>query len=99
MPNTKSEASTVALPYWWLVCRPAMPAISGWSSGMLPQPIRVGITGTFSSSANSTSRSPASALMMPPPATISGRSAAASMSSALAACAGVAFGLYAGSGW
>ena len=51
-----------------------MPAISGWSSGMVPQPIRVGMTGTFSSSASSTSRSAASALMMPPPATITGRS-------------------------
>ena len=83
----------VALPYWWLVCRPAMPAISGWSSGMVPQPIRVGTTGTFSSSASSTSLSDASALMMPPPATINGRSAAASMSSALAAWALVARGL------
>ena len=34
-----------------------MPAISGWSSGIAPQPIRVGITGTPSSSASSTSRS------------------------------------------
>jgi hypothetical protein len=49
-----------------------MPAISGWSSGIAPQPISVGITGTPVSSANSTSRSDASALMMPPPATISG---------------------------
>ncbi len=64
-----------------------MPAISGWSSGMVPQPIRVGITGMPVSSANSTSRSAASALMMPPPATISGRSAASSMSRAFSACA------------
>ena len=41
----------------------------------MPQPISVGTTGTPVSSANSTSRSAASALMMPPPATISGRSA------------------------
>ena len=56
-----------------------MPAISGWSSGMQPQPIRVGITGTPVVSANSTRRSQASALMMPPPATISGRSASFSI--------------------
>ena len=70
-----------------------MPAISGWLSGMVPQPIRVGMTGTPVSSANSTSRSAASALMMPPPATISGRSEAASMSMACSICARVAAGL------
>ena len=70
-----------------------MPAISGWSSGIVPQPISVGITGTPVSSANSTSRSAASALMMPPPATISGRSAAFSMASAFSICARVAAGL------
>ena len=75
-----------------------MPAFSGWSSGIAPQPIRVGTTGTPSSSANSTSRSAASALMMPPPATISGRSAASSRSSAFSAWARVAAGLYTGSG-
>ena len=42
---------------------------------MVPQPISVGTTGTLRISASSTSRSEASALMMPPPATISGRSA------------------------
>ena len=70
-----------------------MPAISGWSSGIVPQPISVGITGTPVSSANSTSRSDASALMMPPPATISGFSAAISMSSAFSTCLRVAAGL------
>ena len=75
-----------------------MPALSAWSSGIVPQPINVGITGTPTSSANSTSRSDASALMMPPPATISGRSAACSISIALAACLRVAAGLYAGRG-
>ena len=70
-----------------------MPAISGWSSGIAPQPIRVGTTGTLRISANSTSRSAASALMMPPPATISGRSAATSMSSAFSTWARVAAGL------
>ncbi len=70
-----------------------MPALSGWSSGRVPQPIRVGTTGTPVSSANSVSRSEASALMTPPPATISGRSDAWSMASALAACARVAAGL------
>ena len=99
MPSTKSEASTVALPYRWAVCRPAMPAISRWSSGSAPQPISVGTTGVPVSSANSTSRSAASALMIPPPATMIGRSAAASMSSALAIWARVAAGLYTGSGW
>ena len=49
-----------------------MPALSSWSSGMVPQPISVGMTGTPVSSANSTSSSAASALMMPPPATMSG---------------------------
>ena len=38
---------------------------------MVPQPIRVGTTGTPVISANSINRSDASALMMPPPATIS----------------------------
>ena len=76
-----------------------MPAISRWSSGSAPQPISVGTTGMSISSANSTSRSAASALMIPPPATISGRSAAASMSSALSIWARVADGLYTGSGW
>ena len=76
MPSTKSDSSMVALPYRCAVCSPAMPAISGWSSGIAPHPIRVGITGTLSTSASSTSRSAASALMMPPPATSSGRSAA-----------------------
>ena len=71
-----------------------MPALSGWSSGMVPQPIRVGTTGTPVSSANSTSRSAASALITPPPATISGRSAATSMSIAFSICARVARGLY-----
>ena len=70
-----------------------MPAISGWSSGMLPQPISVGITGTPVSSANSTRRALASAPMTPPPATISGRSAAFSISIALSTCARVAAGL------
>ena len=75
-----------------------MPAFSGWSSGIVPQPIRVGTTGTPVSSASSTSRSAASALMMPPPATISGRSAAVSMVSAFSACLRVAAGLVTGSG-
>ena len=35
------------------VCSPTMPAISWWSSGMVPQPIRVGTTGTPGVSANS----------------------------------------------
>ncbi len=75
-----------------------MPAISGWSSGMAPQPIRVGITGTPVSSANSRKRSAASALKMPPPATSSGRSASSSMARAFSAWARVAFGLLTGSG-
>ena len=71
-----------------------MPAICGWSSGIEPQPIRVGMTGTPVISANSTSRSDASALMMPPPAVISGRSASFSIASAFSTWARVAFGLY-----
>ena len=100
MPSTKSEASTVALPYRCAVCRPAMPAISRWSSGSAPQPISVGTTGVPVSSANSTSRSAASALMIPPPATMrSASSAAASMSSAFSTWARVGqAGLYTGSG-
>ncbi|MND29716.1 hypothetical protein D3C80_202300 [compost metagenome] len=76
-----------------------MPAISGWSSGMVPQPIRVGMTGTPVSSANSTSLSEASALMMPPPATSSGRSASFSMARAFSAWMRLADGLCTGSGW
>ena len=75
-----------------------MPAVSGWSSGIVPQPIRVGTTGTPVVSANSTSSSAASALMMPPPATISGRSEALSIDSAFSACARVAAGRLTGSG-
>ena len=74
-----------------------MPAISAWSSGMVPQPISVGITGTPVSSANSTSRSLALALMMPPPATSSGRSAAFSMAMARSAWRREAAGLCTGS--
>ena len=70
-----------------------MPAISGWSSGMQPQPMSVGITGTPETSANSTSRSEALALMTPPPATISGRSASFSIASAFSTWRRVARGL------
>ncbi len=70
-----------------------MPAICGWSSGMEPHPIRVGITGTPVISANSTSSAQASALMMPPPAVINGRWAWFSMSSAFSIWARVAAGL------
>ena len=93
IPSTKSDASIVALPYWWAVCSPAMPAISRWSSGIAPQPIRVGITGTSRISASSTSSSDASALMIPPPATITGAVDSCSMSSAFSTCARVAAGL------
>ncbi len=65
---------------------------------MLPQPISVGITGTSTSSANSTSSCEASALMTPPPETISGRSAACSIAIAFSTCLRVAAGLKAGSG-
>ncbi len=98
MPSTKSDSSSVALPYLCEVCSPTIPAISGWSSGIDPHPMSVGMTGTPVISANSTSRSQASALMMPPPATMSGRSAAASMSSALSTWPRVATGLYTGRG-
>jgi hypothetical protein len=70
-----------------------MPAISGWSSGIEPQPMSVGITGTPVVSANWTKRSEASALMIPPPATISGRSARASMESAFSIWRRLAAGL------
>ena len=50
------------------------------------------------SSANSTRRSEASALITPPPATISGRSAAFIMASAFSICCLVAAGWYTGSG-
>lgn len=65
---------------------------------MAPQPIRVGTTGVPVSSANSTSRAEASALMTPPPATISGRSAAFSIASAFSICRRVAAGFQTGSG-
>ncbi len=69
-----------------------MPAFSSWSSGSRPQPIRVGTTGVPVSSANSTSRSAASALMTPPPATISGRSEALSRPMAFSIWARLATG-------
>jgi len=75
-----------------------MPAINRWSSGIVPQPISVGMTGMPVSSANSTSSDEASALIMPPPATISGRSALLSMVIAFSIWARVARGLYTGSG-
>ena len=70
-----------------------MPAMSGWSSGIAPQAMRVGTTGTPMVSANSTSRSVASALMTPPPATISGRSLASSIASAFSIWRRLAAGL------
>ncbi|MNN50677.1 hypothetical protein D3C81_1652750 [compost metagenome] len=76
-----------------------MPAWSGWSSASTPQPISVGTTGTLTSSANSTSSSEASALITPPPHTISGRSAALSMEMAFSIWAREAAGLYGCSGW
>ncbi|MCY1422964.1 hypothetical protein D9M71_386650 [compost metagenome] len=75
-----------------------MPTISGWSSGMVPQPIRVGMTGMPVSSANSTSLSLASALMMPPPATSSGRSAVSSRARAFSTWMRLAAGFCTGSG-
>ena len=70
-----------------------MPAIRSWSSGMAPQPINVGITGMPVSSANSTNSPHASALMMPPPATISGRAEPPSIAMACSACLAVTAGL------
>ena len=75
-----------------------MPAINGWSSGIAPQPIRVGITGTPVSSANSTSSSAASALITPPPATSSGLAHSFMIVSAFSICLRVAAGLYTASG-
>ena len=70
-----------------------MPAFSSWSSAMAPQPMRVGMTGVLVISANSTRRSEASALMMPPPATISGRSDSSRKLMAFSIWARVAAGL------
>jgi len=75
-----------------------IPAISRWSSGIAPQPISVGTTGTSSSSASPTSSPAASALTTPPPATITGRCAAASRSSTRPAWAAVIAGRCTGSG-
>ena len=75
-----------------------MPAMSAWSSGMTPQPMSVGMTGTPSVSASSTSRSSPPALTIPPPATSRGRSAASSRSIAFSAWARVAVGRCTGSG-
>ena len=61
---------------------PTMPAHSGWSSLIAPLPISVGETGMSSFSASATSSADASLTITPPPATISGRSAPASSSSA-----------------
>ncbi|MNR62915.1 hypothetical protein D3C85_1850610 [compost metagenome] len=66
---------------------------------MVPQPIRVGITGTPVSSANSTSLAEASALMMPPPATSSGRSASFSIARAFSAWIRLAEGFCTCRGW
>ena len=62
-PAVADAEHEVATPAWWR-CRSGgwsagrhMPAISGWSSGIAPQPISVGITGMPVISANSTSRS------------------------------------------
>ena len=98
MPSTKSASSIVALPYRCEVCSPTIPACSGCLSEMAPQPMRVGMTGVSSSSASSTSFSDASALMTPPPATITGRWLAHNMSSTFAACAGLIAGFATGSG-
>ncbi len=60
---------------------------------MVPQPINVGMTGTPVTSANSTSKSGELALIMPPPATINGRSDSLSIANAFSICARVACGL------
>ena len=60
---------------------------------MAPQPISVGITGAPVVSANLTKRPAALALMIPPPATISGRSAALSIAIAFSIWAREAAGL------
>ena len=75
-----------------------MPAICGWSSGITPQPIRVGITGMPVSSANSRKRSAASALKMPPPATKQRALGFVEHGRTFSAWTRVAFGLLTGRG-
>ena len=56
-----------------------MPAMSGWSSGMLPQPMSGDHGQSCSSSAGLDEQRGRMALITPPPETISGRSASLSM--------------------
>ena len=79
---------------WSLVAVAVLTAIAAFLAAA-----ETGLTRMSRASANLTSRSAASALMMPPPVTIRGRSASASMSNAFSTCARVAVGLYTGSGW
>ena len=97
-PNRAPTASTTSdSRNSWFACRwdvwmPTMPAHSGWSSGIAPLPISVGETGMSSVSASSTSSSAALATITPPPATMIGRSAPASSSSARSIAAGFGAG-------
>ena len=70
-----------------------MPAISGWSSGIAPQPIRVGITGTPSELGELHQQAEASALIDAAAGHDQRRSAAFSMAIAFSAWARVAAGL------
>ncbi len=65
---------------------------------MLPQPMSVGMTGVFMISASVTSCSDASAVMMPPPATMTGRSALTIIPRALEMALRSGRGLMTGSG-
>src|SRR5919199_4858783 len=58
--------------------QPAVPAHSGWSSGMAPLPFQVKTTAAPTFSASATRAAEASPMTAPPPATITGRSASTS---------------------
>src|SRR5438270_2376518 len=61
-----------------LAVSPTLQPFKGWSSGIAPLPIQVVTTGAPRCSATATRSAAASAVMAPPPATITGRSAPAS---------------------
>ncbi len=83
-----TSASKSSLFASGLPCMPILPMLSGWISGKLPLPINVVATGASSSSAMVSSSSAAFAVMTPPPASITGRSASMSISTALRICSG-----------
>src|SRR5258707_577316 len=75
--NTTSAEAARRLPEV-LAVSPTLQPFSTWSSGIAPFPIQVVTTGAPRNSATATRSAAASAVIAPPPATITGRSAPAS---------------------